>query len=153
MNRSANETHLLSSRPELVEIDKVLFELDILKRQSQRLDMMNQLHGRMAGVLEMMMIEADSVWLMPLVEHELIGYNNSSRNKKHLFCSGHGPSRRKAIAFAEELIQQESLTDGGSVCSDGHYAHKWLFETVDDAGILLILRVWSAAHELSDPDQ
>lgn len=152
MSRTANETHLLSSRPDMVEIDKVLFELDILKRQSQRLDQMNQLHGRMAGVLSITgMIEAYSIWLMPLVEHELIGYSNNARNKKHLFCSGHGPSRRKAIAFAEELIQQESLTDGNCVSNDGHFAHKWLFETIDDAGILLILKEGRqlAADELS----
>jgi len=141
MSATTNETHFLSSRPDLAEIDKVLFELTVLKRQSQRLDLMNQLHGRMAGVLSITgMIEAYSVWLMPLVEHELIGYSNTARNKKHLFCSGHGPSRRKAIAFAEELIQQEALTDGDCVNSDGHFAHKWLFETVDDAGILLILK-------------
>ena len=141
MTRSANETFHLSSHTELAEIERVLFELDQMKRQSQRLDLINQLHGRMAGILSITgMIEAYSVWLMPLVEHELIGYNNSARKKKHLFCSGHGPSRRRAIAFAEELIQSESLADGGSTCSDGHYAHKWLFETVDDAGILLILK-------------
>lgn len=141
MSRLANETPILSSRPELAEIDKVLFELDSLKRQSQRLDQMNQLHVRMAGVLSITgMIEAYSVWLTPLVEHELIGYSNSARNKKHLFCSGHGPSRRKAIAFAEELIRQESLTGGDCISNDGHYAHKWLFETAEDAGILLILK-------------
>lgn len=150
MSRSANHISFLSSREEMVEIDKVLFELDVLKRQSQRLDLMNQLHGRMAGVLSITgMIEAYSVWLMPLVEHELIGYNNASRNKKHLFCSGHGPSRRKAVAFAEALIKQESLTDGGCVCSDGHFAHKWLFETADDSGILLILK---EGRQLSDEE-
>ncbi len=141
MTRSANEISNLLPQSELVEIDRVLLELDQIKRQSQRLGLINQLHGRMSGVLSITgMIEAYSVWLMPLVEHELIGYNNSVRNKKHLFCSGHGPSRRKAMAFAEELIQSESLSAGGSACSDGHYAHKWLFETVDDAGILLILK-------------
>lgn len=141
MMHSANDTAFLSSRLELVEMERVLSELDILKRQSRRLDLMNQLHGRVAGILSITgMIEAYSVWLMPLVEHELIGYNNNARNKKHLFCSGHGPSRRKAIAFAEELIQSETLADGGSACSDGHYAHKWLFETADDAGIFLILK-------------
>jgi len=135
------KNHQLPTTPDLVEIDRVLFELDALKRKSQRLDLMIRLHGRMSGVLSVSgMIEAYSVWLMPIVEHELIGYNNAARNKKHLFCSGHGPSRRKAMAFAEELIGSETLTDGHSVCSDGHYAHKWLFETADDAGIFLILK-------------
>lgn len=141
MTRSTHEPIFFSPHRELAEMDKVLFELDHLKRQSQRLDLLNQLHNRMAGVLCITgMIEAYSVWLMPLVEHELIGYSNNVRNKKHLFCSGHGPSRRKAIAFAEQLIHNESFATGGSACSVGHYAHKWLFETVDEAGILLILR-------------
>lgn len=141
MHRNPNETSFLSTRPDTAEIDKVLFELDILKKQSLRLDLINQLHARMAGVLSITgMIEAYSVWLMPMVEHELIGYNNAARRKKHLFCSGHGPSRRKAIAFAEQLIEQETPHDGGYVSSEGHFAHKWLFETVDDAGILLILK-------------
>jgi diguanylate cyclase (GGDEF)-like protein len=130
-----------SSQREAIEIDRVMLELDHLKKQSQRLDLMNQLHGRMAGVLSITgMIESYSVWLMPLVEHELIGYSNSARNKKHLFCSGHGPSRRKAIAFAEKLIHSNNLVSGDSTCSEGHYAHKWIFENVDGAGILLILK-------------
>ncbi len=141
MTTSLNEPLLPSPQQKLVEMDRVLFELDHLKRQSQRLDLMNQLHGRMAGVLSITgMIEAYSVWLMPLVEHELIGYSNTTHRKKHLFCSGHGPSRRKAIAFAEKLIHKESFTSGESTCRDGHYAHKWVFETADEAGILLILK-------------
>lgn len=131
----------MTSRLESSEISKVLVELDHLKRQSQRLDLMNQLHGRLAGVLSITgMIEAYSIWLMPLVAHELIGYSNSIRNKKHLFCSGHGPNRRKAIAYAEELLASESEGDGASTCRDGQYAHKWLFEAIDNAGILLILK-------------
>lgn len=141
MSHLPNETSILSSRHENAEIDKVLFELDILKKQSQRLDLINQLHARMSGVLSITgMIESYSVWLMPLVEHELIGYNNAARQKKHLFCSGHGPSRRKAMAFAEKLIEQPAPLESGYVSSEGHFAHKWLFETVDDAGILLILK-------------
>lgn len=83
---------------------------------------------------------------MPLVNHELIGYNNSSRKKRHLFCSGHGPNRRKAIAFAEKLIENKSPFEGSFAKKDGRCAYKWIFESVDDAGILLILR---KGHELS----
>lgn len=133
-----------------VEIDRVMSELDQLKKESQRLDLMNQLHARMAGALSITgMIEAYSVWLMPLVEHELIGYNNTARKKKHLFCSGHGPSRRKAIAFAEKLITRSGMLNGESACSDGHFAHKWVFENSDDAGILLILK---AGRELNSEE-
>lgn len=124
-----------------VELEKVMVELDHLKKQSERLDLINKLHGRMAGVLSLSgMIEAYSVWLMPLVGHELIGYNNRNRNKRHLFCSGHGPYRRKAIAFAEQLIAQKESIGGMLTTKDGHFAYKWIFETADDAGILLILK-------------
>jgi diguanylate cyclase (GGDEF)-like protein len=101
----------------------------------------NKLHSRLAGMLNLSsMIETYSVWLMPHVAHELIGYSNIGRNKKYLFCSGHGPNRRRAIAFAEELIDN-SIPSGG-VCKDneGHYAHKWIFETSENAGIFLILK-------------
>ncbi len=130
-----------------VDLEQVMVELDYLKKQSERFDLMNKLHGRMAGVLSLTgMIEAYSVWLMPLVNHELIGYNNSRRNKRHLFCSGHGPCRRSAIAFAEQLIEDITPFDGSYIQQGGRYAYKWIFETVDDTGLLLILK---EGHELS----
>jgi diguanylate cyclase (GGDEF)-like protein len=130
-----------------VELEKVMVELDNIKKQSERLDLINRLHARMAGVLSLTgMIEAYSIWLMPLVNHELIGYNNSSRKKRHLFCSGHGPDRRIAIAFAESIIENKSPLEGSFIQKDGRCAYKWIFETVDDAGILLILK---KGHELS----
>ncbi|WP_163337938.1 GGDEF domain-containing protein [Desulfopila sp. IMCC35008] len=141
MNELTLKQNTMTPGTESAEMSDVLVELDHLKRQSQRLDLMNQLHGRMAGVLSITgMIEAYSVWLMPLVAHELIGYNNSTRNKKHLFCSGHGPNRRKAMAYAEKLLTSQSAKDGDYTSQDGQYAHKWLFETSEDAGILLILK-------------
>ncbi|MDR3629894.1 MAG: GGDEF domain-containing protein [Desulfocapsaceae bacterium] len=142
MNASTGMPPIHSSGNEWQEIDQVLIELNHLKQHSKRLDLLNKLHGRMAGMLGLAsMIEAYSVWLMPHVAHELIGYNNTARNKKYLFCSGHGPNRRSAIAFAEQLIVEGKIGKG-ELCrdKDGHYAHKWVFETSDDAGILLILK-------------
>lgn len=122
-------------------ISQVMDELDQLKRQSERLDLINRLHGRMTGVLSMAeMIETYSVWLTPIVDHELIGYSNSVRNKKHLFCSSHGPGRRRAIAFAEKLIETVRNTNGVVSSDDGIFGHRWIFENVDDTGILLILK-------------
>lgn len=129
------------------KIDQVMVELDHFRRQTERLDLMNKLHGRMAGVLELSgMIEAYSVWLMPHVEHELIGYNNQIRAKKHLFCSGHGPKRRSIIAFAEELLNNGDREVQSYFSEDGHYAHKWLIETAEDAGILIILKDGTALN-------
>lgn len=138
MNIAASMSNSLSSE----SIDQVMVELDHFRRQTERLDLMNKLHGRMAGVLDVSaMIETYSVWLMPHVEHELIGYQNQIRAKKHLFCSGHGPRRRSIIAFAEEVLNN-SDHDAKTyyVSKEGHYAHKWLMETAEDAGILIILK-------------
>ncbi len=123
------------------EFDQVMVELDHFRRQTERLDLMNKLHARMAGVLELAgMIEAYSIWLMPHVEHELIGYKNQSRDKKHLFCSGHGPKRRSIMAFAEELFNHSDRNISCCVSEDGRYGHKWLIETAEDSGILIILK-------------
>lgn len=119
----------------------MMVELEHFRKQTERLDMINQLHIRLAAVLDLAgMIEAYSVWLMPHVEHELIGYNNELRSKKHLFCSSHGPIRRSVIAFAEQLMVDESQNVACFVSEDGHFAHKWLMETVDNAGLLLVLK-------------
>lgn len=147
MTLTTQDAQISGSNLQQAELEKVMVELDNVKKQSERLDLINKLHARMAGVLSLTgMIEAYSVWLMPLVNHELIGYNNSSRKKRHLFCSGHGPNRRKAIAFAEQLIENKSPFEGSFTKKDGRCAYKWIFESVDDAGILLILR---KGHELS----
>lgn len=146
MTLRTQEAQISRSNLQQAELEKVMVELDNVKKQSERLDLINKLHARMAGVLSLTgMIEAYSVWLMPLVNHELIGYNNSSRNKRHLFCSGHGPNRRKAIALAEQLIENKSPFEGSFTKKDGRCAYKWIFETIDDAGILLILK---KGHEL-----
>ncbi len=124
-----------------IEIDRVMVELNHFRRQTERLDLINKLHIRLAAVLDLVgMIEAYSVWLMPYVEHELIGYSNTIRSKKHLFCSGHGPLRRSVIAFAEQLMEEKVHNVACFVSEDGHYAHKWLMETVDNAGLLLVLK-------------
>ncbi len=141
MSTMTERPELTSLASSLDELSQVMLELHQLKRQSERLDQMNRLHARLAGVLSVPgMIEAYSVWLMPIVEHELIGYNNNARGKKHLFCSGHGPNRRRAIAFAEQLIEDGTTPRRAVQSEDGQFGHKWIFETVDDAGILLVLK-------------
>lgn len=141
MNMTAKASLIESAEQQLADIDRVMVELDHFKKQTQRLDLMNRLHARVAGVLSLSgMIEAYSVWLMPQVEHELIGYHNTSRNKRHLFCSGHGPNRRRAIAFAEQLIESEKGSEGVYRDDHGHYAHKWLMERAGDTGIFLLLQ-------------
>lgn len=135
--------------PKIDGIDQVMVELDHFRRQTERLDLMNKLHGRMAGALDVSgMIESYSVWLMPHVEHELVGYKNQVRSKKHLFCSGHGPKRRSIIAFAEEVLNNADREAKAYMSEDGHYAHKWLIETAEDAGILIILKDKTALSDI-----
>ncbi|MGW8194072.1 MAG: GGDEF domain-containing protein [Desulforhopalus sp.] len=124
-----------------IELGKVLAELDRLKKQSERLARINELHVRMSGVLSLTgMIEAYSIWLMPLAGHSLIGYNNSGRRKRHLFCSNHGPGRRAVMAFAERLLKDDVPLLGGYAESEGRYAYKWIFESAEDAAVLLIIK-------------
>jgi diguanylate cyclase (GGDEF)-like protein len=150
MTISTNDYQYADSAGKQLQLAEIMAELDNLKKQSERLNLANKLHARMAGVLSLTgMIEAYSVWLMPLVSHELIGYNNSSRKKRHLFCSGHGPQRRSAIAFAEQIIDEQSLAVGSFTKKDGRYAYKWIFETATDEGIFLILK---EGRELSEND-
>ncbi len=150
MRISANQNHNFSSVQEGVDLEKMMLELDHLKRQSERLDRINKLHERLAGVLSLTgIIEAYSVWLSPYVAHELIGYSNEARRKKHLFCSYHGPSRREAVAFAEQIIAGSGRMTGSCIEHDGRFAYKWIFETSEDSGIFLILR---KGHEFSGHD-
>jgi diguanylate cyclase (GGDEF)-like protein len=124
-----------------IEVDRMMVELQHFRKQAERLDLINQLHIRLAAVLDLAgMIEAFSVWLMPHVEHELIGYSNMVRSKKHLFCSGHGPLRRSVIAFAEQLLADEGRNSVSFASSEGHYAHKWSMVTIDNSGLLLVLK-------------
>jgi diguanylate cyclase (GGDEF)-like protein len=124
-----------------LEVSQMMIELEHFRRQTERLDLINQLHIRLAAVLDLAgMIEAYAVWLMPNVEHELISYCNVLRSKKHLFCSSHGPLRRSVIAFAEQLMGDESGKADCFVSEDGHFAHKWLMESADNAGLLLVLK-------------
>ncbi len=150
MSMTKSFSHIPSIDRKIEGIDRVRVELDHFRRQTERLDLMNKLHGRMAGVLDVSgMIESYSVWLMPQVEHELVGYKNQVRAKKHLFCSGHGPKRRSIIAFAEEVLNNSDREAKAYVSEDGHYAHKWLIETAEDAGILIILK---DERELADDE-
>lgn len=150
MNETAKLNRIDSTGERWREIDKVMVELDHFRKQSERLNLMNNLHGRIAGVLNLAgMIEAYSVWLMPLVEHELIGYNNVSQNKKHLFCSGHGPNRRRAIAFAEKLLKKGPQSEGVYNDGHGHFGHKWVFESAGESGLFLVLK---DGRELSEDE-
>lgn len=130
-------------RPDMTaaDLDWVMVELNQIRKQTERLDRINKLHSRIARAQNLSeMIEAYSVWLTCYIPHELIGYSNFTRKKQHLFCSCHGPERRWAIAFAEQIIDED---DGSGIVrceTTGHYAHKWGINQLDDSAILLVLK-------------
>jgi diguanylate cyclase (GGDEF)-like protein len=86
------------------------------------------------------MIEAYSIWLMEFVGHELIGYHNPTRQRMHMFCSYHGPKRRQAIQLAQELLEQPADQESVTAQANGFRIHKWVFNSPDCQGILVILR-------------
>lgn len=134
------QQHIQSERHVQHELSQAMFELDMLRKESERLQRVNALHTRLAGILDFTsMLEAFSVWLMPFVCHDLISYNNLAHSKKHFTCSCHGPKRRKVIALAEDLLN-DPATCGAVIFRDGQYAHKWSFESFENAGILLLLK-------------
>ena len=141
MNASTKTPSNISVNNESQKLNQVILELNHSQQHLRRLDLINKLHVKMASTLSLdSIMEAYSIWLMQHVAHELIGYCNTARNKRSFFCTGHGPNRRRAIAYAERLIDS-SIPDRG-VCSDcgGNYVHKMVFEDSDDSGILLILK-------------
>jgi len=102
----------------------------------------------MAGILDLpAMIEAYSIWLMEFIGHELVGYSNPARERMHMFCSYHGPKRRQAIQLAQENLEQ-GLEEGTRVTmADGFHIHKWIFESMDCRGTLVLLRKGKALSE------
>jgi diguanylate cyclase (GGDEF)-like protein len=122
------------------DMDNLLSELMHYRYQSEKLKKINSLYQRMAGILDLpAMVEAYSIWLMEFVGHDLIGYNNPSRQRMHMFCSYHGPKRRLAIKIAQEALElsPEAIR---STQSEGFHLHKWVFDSADCCGHLVLMR-------------
>lgn len=123
-------------------VDNLIVELEHYRRQSEWLTRVNELHGRLAGAVDLAsMIEAFSIWLMPLVEHELIAYNNPERSRAYLYCSCHGPERMRVMTAAKRIFT--GLDEQQSVASwqaDGFYIHNWQLEAKAGCGFMLLLR-------------
>lgn len=123
------------------DYSEILSELDLYKSKALRLEKMNDLYRKLAGITDMpTMIESYSIWLAEHVPHEIIGYHNLSRQRMHMFCSCHGPHRRKVISIAQKLLQQENTVIDQHRVIDGFHSHKWSFKTPENAGILILLR-------------
>ncbi len=122
-------------------MENLLSELSHYRQQSEKLKKINTLYQRMAGILDLpSMVEAYSIWLMEFVSHELVGYNNPTRDRMHMFCSYHGPQRRQAIQLAQEILEQPLDKESTTAQADGFHVHKWAFNSPDCYGLLVMLR-------------
>ena len=128
--------------PSTTDMNSLIVELEHYRRQSEWLSMVNELHARLAGAVDMpAMLEAFSVWLMPLVNHDLLAYSNAERSRRHLLCSCHGPKRRQAMAVAKEAFNSQPANN--KVCSwtkDDYTIQSWPLNQFSGSGILLVLR-------------
>ncbi len=136
------KTDLIPDRDDRLRLDALLSELSHYRRQSERLRKVNELYGRMAGLLDLpTMIETYSIWLAQYVGHELIGYHNLDRQRMHMYCSCHGPRRRQVIEIAENRLREpddsgrQYFTETG-----GFFSHTWSFTSEGCCGVLVLLR-------------
>lgn len=128
--------------PSPTNMNSLIVELEHYRRQSEWLSMVNELHARLAGAVDMpAMLEAFSVWLMPLVNHDLLAYNNVERSRRHLLCSCHGPQRREAMAIAKEAFNSLPTSNKvGTWTKDDYTIQSWPLNQFSGSGILLVLR-------------
>ena len=121
-------------------MDQLLAQLSHYRRQSEQLQKVNELHHRMAGALDLpTMIETYSIWLAEHVPHELIGYNNKTRQRMHMFCSSHGPERRYIIDIAQKILKESISPNFSAGHIDDLYSYQWTFESKEGCGLLLLL--------------
>lgn len=121
------------------DLDEILSKLHHYQSQSDRLQKVNKLYRKLAGITDLpTMIESFSIWLAQYVPHELIGY--SSRQRMHMYCSCHGLQRRQIINIAEKLLKQPDSTIDRYAIVDDFYFHKWSFENKENSGVLILLR-------------
>lgn len=132
-----SDSHLI--KPEL---DEVLTELQQLREKAARLALLNDLHARLANAVDLpSMIDAFSVWLMPLVPHELMAFDGASSRHQHFCCSCHGPERQHIVTLAERLFadaRQVALLKKWK--EEEFYVHNWPLDFAGCNGIMLILR-------------
>ena len=123
-------------------LNSLVVELEHYRKQSEWLSCVNDLHGRLAGAVDLTaMIEAFSIWLMPHVNHDLIGYQNPEREKIHMFCSCHGPERREVVDAAGKIFQDWPERGQAEHLHEGnYYVHNWEIQDSKGSVLLVVLR-------------
>lgn len=137
-----NESVVPTGGPVHADMHNLMIELDRYRSRSEWLVKINDLHARLAGALDLSsMVEAFSIWLMPVIEHNLIAYDNIKRGRQHMFCSCHGPDRRHVMTVAEKMLSKRECPGGGT-CSeeDGFTVYCWRMPNREGDGRLMLLR-------------
>lgn len=137
-----NGNTVLAASETALDVNVLLEELRQVKVKSNRLLLLNELHARLSSTLDLSnMIDAFSVWLTPLVPHELLAFDSALEKKRHLCCSCHGPQRREVIQIAENLFTDaKHLSLLRSWREGDYFVHNWQFNFLDASGLILVLR-------------
>ena len=124
------------------EMAQLLEEYSQIKEEAKRLALINDLHARLTCAVDLAgMVDAFSVWLAPLVPHELLGLDAPNCQKRHYSCSNRGPDRRKVIGLAERLFANAARTSVLKCWKEeGYFVHNWRVNFSKESGLLLILR-------------
>lgn len=123
-------------------VEHLMLEIDRYRRQSEWLSLVNELHARLAGALDLpTMIEAFSVWLTPLVEHDLIAFQDADGKRQYMSCSCHGPERRSMEGVARKVLRDiaEAKTKINYRKKD-YYVQKWPIKYQEGRGHIILLR-------------
>jgi GGDEF domain-containing protein len=124
-----------------VDMTSLMAELDRFKKKTAQLSLLNELHARLAGAVDLPgMIEAFSVWLMPLVEHDLVAYHNPDRKRNYMYSSCHGPDRQRIFQLAEKLFDSQPGNGDHGWYEEDFYVQNWHLGSMDSSGLVLVLR-------------
>ncbi|MBU4263778.1 MAG: GGDEF domain-containing protein [Proteobacteria bacterium] len=124
-----------------VDMNSLMAELDQFKKKTARLSLLNELHARLAGAVDLpSMIEAFSVWLMPLMQHDLVAYHNPDRKRSYMYSSCHGPDRQRIFQLAEKLFDSQPQNVDHGWYDEDFYVQNWHLGSMDSSGLVLVLR-------------
>ncbi len=135
------KTHNSTSDYGFLDLSGMIDELESFRKRNERLALLNDLYSRLAASSDLSsIIETFSVWLMPLVPHDLVGYNNLERNKNYFSCSCHGPDRARVVKIADKLFRNFNSSGRESWYEDRYYVHNWFLGSLELSGLILVFR-------------
>ncbi len=115
-------------------------EIEEYKQETERLGKIYELHRQLGNTLDLdAMIAAFSRWLTPMTPHNLVAYQHRGRQRIHMACSYHGPSRLQIQATAEQLMSQPIISTRKGVLPEiNKYFHLWPLHSNNNDCLLII---------------